>query len=139
MPLFGANKIFAKGPTHPPRSNKLALGQVAAILTDTSIGAVEERQEIIDTMADDDWSDDDALNTPAADTVDPGPSLLIATAIFCVSLYCFLPTFLSLCDRRKYRRKGHGKKHDDLEGMQIDGSYIIPESAGTNNQEVRTG
>ena len=45
--------------------------------------------------------DDDGFSDYVSTTINPGSSILIATAIFCVSLYFFLPCIVSFLNRRK--------------------------------------
>lgn len=50
-----------------------------------------------------DYDDDDGFHSYQEDTVDPGYSLLVATAIFCFASNLLLPCFVSL--GRRYQRR----------------------------------
>jgi len=52
------------------------------------------------------YDDDEGYEYYDITTIDPGPSLLVATLLFCLSMYAMLPCMLTQCNRRRYREEG---------------------------------
>jgi hypothetical protein len=84
--------------------------------------------------------DDDGFENYQEDTTDPGPSLLIATILFCILLLAVLPLLLSAADKCNRRRREARSGGSSTDSVPTQENQEGPDASGaltTLNLEVR--